>query len=66
VQSSYDGKCHEISQLYLTAISVENGTYKTYKSSYLWWQAPPTDANPMVNTTPVWDMITIPPAPPIY
>jgi hypothetical protein len=66
VQSSYDGKCHEISQLYLTAISVENGTYKTYKSSYLWWQSPPTDANPMVNTTPVWDMITIPPAPPIY
>jgi len=66
VSSSYDGKCHEISQLYLTAISVENGTYKTYKSIYLWWQAPPTDAHPMVNTTPVWDMITIPPAPPIF
>ena len=66
VKSSYDGICHDISQLYLTAISVENGTYKTYKSIYLWWQAPPKDANPMVNTTPVWDMITIPPAPPIY
>ena len=66
VNSTYDGKCHEISQLYLTAISEENGTYKTYKSSYLWWQAPPKDANPMVNTTPVWDMITIPPAPRIY
>jgi hypothetical protein len=56
-----DGKAHEISQLYLTAISVENGTYQTYKSVYLWWQ--PTD---MVNTTPVWDMLQIPPAPPIY
>lgn len=66
VKSSYDGNCHEISQLYLTAISAENGTYKTYKSIYLWWQAPPKDVNPMVNTTPVWDMITIPPAPPIY
>lgn len=66
VKSTYDGKCHEISQLYLTAISLENGEYKTYKSIYLWWQAPPKDANPMVNTTPVWDMITIPPAPPIF
>jgi hypothetical protein len=65
VKSSYDGKCHRISQLYLTAISVENGTYKTYKSVYLWWQAPPKDKYPMVNTTPVWDLITIPPAPPI-
>jgi hypothetical protein len=56
-----DGKAHQISQLYLTAISVENGTYQTYKSSYLWWQ--PTN---MVNTTPVWDMLQIPPAPPIF
>jgi hypothetical protein len=56
-----DNKSHEISQLYLTAISVENGTYQTYKSVYLWWQ--PTN---MVNTTPVWDMLQIPPAPPIY
>jgi hypothetical protein len=61
-----DGKCHKISQLYLTAVSLENGTYKTYKSIYLWWQAPPKDAHPMVNTTPVWDLITIPPATPIY
>jgi hypothetical protein len=61
-----DGKCHKISQLYLTAVSLENGKYKTYKSIYLWWQAPPKDANPMVNTTPVWDLITIPPAPPIF
>ena len=61
-----DGKCHKISQLYLTAVSIENGTYKTYKSVYLWWQAPPTDKNPMVNTTPVWDIITIPPAAPIF
>jgi hypothetical protein len=61
-----DGKCHKISQLYLTAVSLENGTYKTYKSIYLWWQAPPKDAHPMVNTTPVWDLITIPPAAPIY
>jgi hypothetical protein len=66
VKSTYDGKCHEISQLYLTAISLENGEYKSYKSIYLWWQAPPKDPNPMVNTTPVWDMITIPPAPPIF
>ncbi len=66
VKSSYDGNCHKISQLYLTAISVENGSYKTYKSVYLWWQALPTDAHPMVNTTPVWDMITIPTAAPIY
>ena len=56
-----DGKDHEISQLYLTAISLENGTYQTYKSVYLWWQ--PTN---MVNTTPVWDMLQIPPAPPIF
>ncbi len=61
-----DGTKREISQLYLTAISVEGGTYKTYKSIYLWWQMLPTDKNPTVNTTPVWDMITIPPAPPIY
>ena len=61
-----DGTKREISQLYLTAISVEGGTYKTYKSIYLWWQQLPTDKNPTVNTTPVWDMITIPPAPPIY
>lgn len=65
--SSGDGKCHKISQLYLTAISREqDGSYKTYKSIYLWWQAPPKDKNPMVNTTPVWEMITIPEAPPIY
>jgi hypothetical protein len=57
---------HQVSQLYLTAISVEGGTYKTYKSIYVWWQMLPTDKNPMVNTTPVWDMITIPPAQPIY
>jgi hypothetical protein len=61
-----DGTKREISQLYLTAISVEGGTYKTYKSIYLWWQMLPTDKNPTVNTTPVWDMITIPPAPAIY
>jgi hypothetical protein len=64
--SKGDGKCHKISQLYLTAISLEDGKYKTYKSTYLWWQAPPKDKNPMVNTTPVWDMISIPPAPPIF
>jgi hypothetical protein len=57
---------HQVSQLYLTAISVEGGTYKTYKSIYVWWQLLPTDKNPMVNTTPVWDMITIPAATPIY
>ena len=60
VKSTYDGQAHQISQLYLTAISAENGTYTTYKSIYLWWQ--PTTS---VNTTPAWDMITIPPAPPI-
>jgi hypothetical protein len=59
------GKERPVSQLYLTAISTEGGKYKTYKSIYLWWQQLPTDKNPMVNTTPVWDMITIPPAPPI-
>jgi hypothetical protein len=60
VTSTYDGQKHEISQLYLTAISVENGKYTTYKSIYFWWQPATT-----VNTTPVWDMITIPAAPPI-
>ena len=60
VTSPYDGLAHQISQLYLTAISVENGTYTTYKSIYLWWQPTTT-----VNTTPVWGVITIPPAPPI-
>jgi hypothetical protein len=51
----------------LTAISLEkDGTYKTYKSIYLWWQAPPTDPTPLINTTPVWDIIAIPPAQPIY
>jgi hypothetical protein len=60
------GALHQVSQLYLTAISVEGGTYKTYKSIYVWWQMLPTDKNPMVNTTPVWDMITIPPAQPIF
>jgi hypothetical protein len=44
----------------LTAVSLENGKYKTYKSIYLWWQPDTT-----VNTTPIWDMISIPPAPPI-
>ncbi len=64
LNSKYDTTptCHPISQLYLTAITLDkNGKYKTYPSSYLWWQAPSTDKNPMVNTTPVWDMITIPP-----
>jgi hypothetical protein len=61
VTSKYDNKAHEVSQLYLTAISVENGQYKTYHSIYLWNQ--PTNT---LNTTPVWDLITIPPAIPIY
>ena len=61
VKSSYDGQNHEVSQLYLTAISVENGQYKTYHSVYLWNQ--PTNT---LNTTPVWDMLQIPPAPTIY
>jgi hypothetical protein len=64
--SQYDGVAREISQLYLTAISIENGKYTTYKSIYLWWQAPPTDPVTYVNTTPVWDMLVIPPAPTIY
>jgi WD40-like Beta Propeller Repeat. len=59
--SNYDGKDHEVSQLYLTAITVENGQYKTYHSIYLWNQTTST-----LNTTPVWDIIAIPPAPPIY
>ena len=58
---SSDGKERQVSQLYLTAISVENGQYKTYHSIYLWNQPTKT-----LNTTPVWDMISIPPAPPIY
>jgi hypothetical protein len=67
-KSKYDNSSpREISQLYLTAISLEkDGTYKTYKSIYLWWQAPPNDPTPLINTTPVWDMISIPPAQPIY
>jgi hypothetical protein len=60
VRSSYDGKDHDVSQLYLTAITFKDGEYKTYPSIYLWNQ--PTDS---VNTTPVWDMLEIPPAPPI-
>jgi hypothetical protein len=55
--SKYDGKAREISQLYLTAISLESGKYTTYKSIYLWWQAPPKDPVTYTNTTPVWDMI---------
>jgi len=50
-----------VSQLYLTAITIENGQYKTYHSIYLWNQ--PTST---LNTTPVWDIIDIPPAPPHY
>jgi hypothetical protein len=61
VHSSYDGKDHEVSQLYLTAISVENGAYTSYRSVYLWNQPTPT-----LNTTPVWDMLQIPPATTIY
>ncbi len=61
VRSTYDGKDHQISQLYLTAITFKDGTYQTYPSIYLWNQ--PTDS---VNTTPVWDMLQIPPAPPIF
>lgn len=61
VTSKYDGKPHEVSQLYLTAITIENGQYKTYHSIYLWNQPTTT-----LNTTPVWDMIQIPPAPQIY
>jgi hypothetical protein len=61
VKSVYDGKEHEVSQLYLTAITVEKGEYKTYRSIYLWNQPTTT-----LNTTPVWDIIQIPPAPPIY
>ena len=61
VKSKYDGKEREVSQLYLTAISVENGQYKTYRSIYLWNQSAAT-----LNTTPVWDIIDIPPAQPIY
>jgi len=55
-----DNQTHEVSQLYLTAITLKDGKYKTYHSVYLWNQ--PTDS---VNTTPVWDMLEIPPAPPI-
>jgi hypothetical protein len=59
--SSYDNSTHEISQLFLSAVTLENGQYKTYRSIYLWNQ--PTDT---VNTTPVWDIINIPPARVIY
>jgi hypothetical protein len=61
VKSQYDGKIREVSQLYLTAISVENGQYKTYSSIYLWNQPQAT-----LNTTPVWAMIQIPPVPPVF
>jgi len=61
VKSPYDGKDHQISQLYLTAVSVENGQYTTYHSIYLWNQ--PTTS---INTTPVWDMLVVPPAPTVY
>jgi hypothetical protein len=61
VTSVYDGKAHEVSQLYLTAVTMENGQYKTYPSIYLWNQ--PTTR---LNTTPVWDTMQIPPVPPIF
>jgi hypothetical protein len=61
VHSNYDGKDHEVSQLYLTAITQKDGKYQTYGSIYLWNQ--PTNS---VNTTPVWDVLEIPPAPPIF
>jgi hypothetical protein len=61
VLSTYDGAKHEVSQLYLTAVTLENGQYKTYRSVYLWNQPTTT-----LNTTPVWDMLQIPPAPTIY
>lgn len=38
VTSPYDGKCHKISQLYLTAITLKDGKYSTYPSIYLWNQ----------------------------
>ncbi|MGC9984802.1 MAG: hypothetical protein ABSF35_14380 [Polyangia bacterium] len=61
VLSTYDGAMHQVSQLYLTAVTVENGQYTTYHSVYLWNQPTTT-----LNTTPVWDMLQIPPAPVIY
>jgi hypothetical protein len=61
VHSNHDGKDHEVSQLYLTAITQKDGKYQTYGSIYLWNQ--PTNS---VNTTPVWDVLEIPPAPPIF
>jgi hypothetical protein len=40
--SKYDGRLHEVSQMYLTAITLKDGKYTTYPSIYLWNQ--PADA----------------------
>lgn len=47
----------EVSQLYLSLIVEEGGKLTSYPSIYLWNQS-----TSMVNTTPVWDVLEIPPA----
>jgi hypothetical protein len=47
------------SQLYITAIVVENGQIQTYPAIYLWYQRRTTS-----NHTPAWDVFRIPPVPP--
>jgi|GEM_PF-517747 len=58
VTSLYDGRARAVTQIYLTAVTLENGRYTTYGSIYVWWQPQ------AINTTPVWSNLTIPPAPP--
>ena len=57
VTSRYDGVTRPITQIYLTAVTIEDGVYTTHGSIYVWWQ-PQT-----LNTTPVWSNLVIPPAP---
>jgi hypothetical protein len=53
VTSPYDGLTHAIIQIYLTAVTLEDGIYTTHGSIYVWWQSQ------TINTTPVWSNLAI-------
>ena len=38
VTSRYDGVARPITQIYLTAVTIEDGVYTTHGSIYVWWQ----------------------------
>ena len=50
-----DPACGFVTQIYLTAVTIEDGVYTTHGSIYVWWQ-PQT-----LNTIPVWSNLVIPP-----